>query len=263
MLQVDAQGMLTGDAEALRTNTLYTLSNGNHLAIFSDKGMVPEFAILRPTPKGAQKFTCIAHEMPKTYQEFSVGLREHIRKSGGSLVPAGDSVLAAFIRDGMENHPNMEQAAEFHAKRGTAGKITMAAHEEPYMHLNRLQKLAGGEKEALPEHAVAALQLPVSHPAYQRAGDAAHGVFEPAHSAPVEHSKALEPHSPAGAAPKKTVAETKAAASGEGAFSHFLREEKWVGKKGLAVAGGVVAIGAAVYAANRLSHSCEEPSTGR
>ena len=43
-----------------------------------------------------------------------------------------------------------------------------------------------------------------------------------------------------------------AAAKSEGAFARFMKNEKWLGKKGLALAGVAVAIGAVVYGANKL-----------
>lgn len=45
---------------------------------------------------------------------------------------------------------------------------------------------------------------------------------------------------------------TNAVSDSEGAFARFMREEKWMGKKGLAVAGAAVVMGAVIYGATRM-----------
>ncbi len=66
--------------------------------------------------------------------------------------------------------------------------------------------------------------------------------------------KPLLPETKAAAGAEQSAAASmeKAGAKTEGAIATFMKNEKWMGKKGLAVAGATVAVGATLYAGSKI-----------
>lgn len=236
-ISIGADGKLAGDVEGLCKRGLYKLGDEHYVHITPGVLRADElhYSLYKNEGDGIAK---VAREYCSTDGEFEHKLADVIKTHGAITNTSELEVMK--VADHLHNvrGTEMEQAV------ASVDLQTLLHHEKP--------KIPDGMGIRIRSAAEGTLDSPYTNIFVRKPGAKAAPTGEPP-KIKVEPPPAPPPP----AAPKPPI--KPQAASEVSAFTKFWQNEKWTGKKGLAVAGATVAVGAIIYGVNKLLAKKKQP----